>query len=167
MEDRKRQLARLLAHDTLEVTRSHLEALADAFERLAGTPEQHALADEFSQFVGDTVRRPLAIADLGRLAGWLQAYAGRFEQLAATREEEELAEGLAEFAEECGQTAESYEQSDGWLDIAAELADRIDSLPEQPEAPPLAEQFQHMLNQLAMERLAQDPEQTKDTGIER
>jgi hypothetical protein len=114
MDESKRQFAELLAYDTLESTRTSLEAFADAFERLARGPKQRALADEFSGFVADYVRQPLSMADLNGLIGlghWLEVYASKFKQLGGRAEFKELVEGLERFKEDCIAAHERWSRS--------------------------------------------------------
>jgi hypothetical protein len=104
MDDRTRRLAELLAHDTLEATRSRLEAVADAIERLARGPKQRALAAEFTDFVSDYVRQPLSTADLNGLIGlghWLDVYAEKFEQLGGRAEFREAVGWLEALRKDC------------------------------------------------------------------
>jgi hypothetical protein len=49
MESGDRNL--LLAHDAVESAKTQLESFSDEFERLARTPEQRQLADQFKEFV--------------------------------------------------------------------------------------------------------------------
>jgi uncharacterized protein (UPF0335 family) len=43
----------LMAHDLLESTKTQLESFSAEFERLARTPEQKGLAEQFKDFVGE------------------------------------------------------------------------------------------------------------------
>jgi hypothetical protein len=114
MDDRKRQFAELLAHDTLESTRIRLESFADAFERLARGPKQRALSDEFSHFVSDYVRQPLSMADLNGLTGLghrLEIYADKFGQLGSRAEYKEMVRELEHFREDCIAAHENWSRS--------------------------------------------------------